>query len=41
MRSPAEYERLAASVFGDVVCRVRKDLLRMPYTHCVLECEAR
>ena len=38
VRTPAEYRRLAESVFEEVHCRVRRDLLRFPYTHCVLEC---
>jgi SAM-dependent methyltransferase len=40
VRSPTEYERLAEGVFEDVRCEVRRDLLRIPYTHCVLECAA-
>jgi SAM-dependent methyltransferase len=38
VRAPAEYQRLAESSFGQVKCDVRRDLLRIPYTHCVLEC---
>jgi SAM-dependent methyltransferase len=38
VRGPAEYQRLAESVFEHVRCEVRRDLLRIPYTHCVLEC---
>jgi SAM-dependent methyltransferase len=37
VRTPREYERLAAPLF-EVETRVRSDLLRIPYTHCVLEC---
>lgn len=37
VRGPAEYKRLAESAFDCVRCDVRRDLLRMPYTHCVLE----
>jgi SAM-dependent methyltransferase len=40
VRGPAEYERLARSVFELVRCDVRQDLLRVPYTHCLLECSA-
>jgi SAM-dependent methyltransferase len=40
VRAPAEYERLAESVFEEVRCEVRRDLLRLPYTHCVLECSS-
>ena len=39
VRNPAEYERLAAPVF-EVETAVRSDLLRIPYTHCILECTA-
>jgi SAM-dependent methyltransferase len=38
VRGPAEYRRLAESTFERVQCEVRGDLLRIPYTHCVLEC---
>jgi SAM-dependent methyltransferase len=38
VRAPADYERLAAGTFRDVRCTVHRDLLRIPYTHCVLEC---
>jgi SAM-dependent methyltransferase len=37
VRGPAEYKRLAESAFDSVRCEVRRDLLRIPYTHCVLE----
>jgi len=39
VRNPAEYERLAAPLF-EVETAVRSDLLRIPYTHCILECTA-
>lgn len=39
VRSPDAYKRLIASAFGDVRMTVRSDLLRIPYTHCVLEAE--
>lgn len=39
LRTPSQYERLASRVF-DVETTVRSDLLRIPYTHCVLECAA-
>ena len=39
VRAPDEYQRLAEASFGRVKCDVRRDLLRIPYTHCVLECE--
>jgi SAM-dependent methyltransferase len=38
VRDPAEYKRLASSTFRVVRCTVHRDLLRIPYTHCVLEC---
>jgi SAM-dependent methyltransferase len=38
VRAPSEYRRLAESTFASVRCDVRRDLLRIPYTHCVLEC---
>lgn len=38
VRSPSGYEQLAASAFSNVQATVHRDLLRMPYTHCVLEC---
>jgi SAM-dependent methyltransferase len=38
VRDPAEYERLASDTFAVVQCTVHRDLLRIPYTHCILEC---
>jgi SAM-dependent methyltransferase len=40
VRGPAEYKRLAESMFDRVRCDVRRDLLRIPYSHCVLECDS-
>ena len=40
VRAPAEYTRLAETAFDSVQCDVRRDLLRIPYSHCVLECES-
>jgi SAM-dependent methyltransferase len=37
VRTPAEYASLATSAFGAVRQIVRGDLLRIPYTHCVIE----
>jgi SAM-dependent methyltransferase len=37
VRRPEGYEALARRVFDDVTVVVRHDLLRIPYTHCVLE----
>lgn len=39
VRVPDAYEALAARVFANVRRAVRTDLLRIPYTHCVLECD--
>lgn len=38
VRAPKDYRRLAEPVFAEVRETVRSDLLRIPYTHCVLEC---
>jgi SAM-dependent methyltransferase len=40
VRTAAEYARLAEGALGNVRARTRSDLLRIPYTHCVLEAEA-
>jgi SAM-dependent methyltransferase len=40
VRGPEAYAGLAARSFEEVVPTVREDLLRIPYTHCVLECRA-
>jgi SAM-dependent methyltransferase len=40
IRSPAEYVRLAETAFGTVRSTVRSGLLRIPYTHCVIEANA-
>jgi SAM-dependent methyltransferase len=40
VRSPSGYEELARSAFSSVTSTVHRDLLRMPYTHCVLECRS-
>lgn len=40
VRSPSAYERLAKTAFSKVKVALHRDLLRMPYTHCVLECGA-
>jgi SAM-dependent methyltransferase len=37
-RPTSEYVRLAEPFFEDVVPVVREDLLRVPYTHAILEC---
>lgn len=38
IRTPEAYEELARSVFRDVRVAVRSDMLRIPYTHTILEC---
>jgi SAM-dependent methyltransferase len=38
VRSPSGYEQLARSAFSSVKSTVHRNLLRIPYTHCVLEC---
>jgi SAM-dependent methyltransferase len=38
VRSEDEYAALGKSAFGDVRTTVRHDLLRIPYSHCVIEC---
>lgn len=41
VRSPSDYERLARQVFSDVQCHTRHDLLRVPYSHCIMEMRGR
>jgi SAM-dependent methyltransferase len=38
VRSPAGYEALARRAFHEVSLSVRHDLLRVPYSHAILEC---
>ena len=40
VRNPDAYATLARTAFSTVEPTIRHDLLRIPYTHCVLECEA-
>ena len=37
VRTVEQYTALAADCFTDVVAHTRSDLLRIPYTHCMLE----
>jgi SAM-dependent methyltransferase len=37
IRGPKEYERLARDALSTVETTVRHDLLRIPYSHCILE----
>jgi SAM-dependent methyltransferase len=38
VRSADRYADLARTVFSDVVVHVRTDMIRIPYTHAILEC---
>jgi SAM-dependent methyltransferase len=38
VRSPEGYEALARRAFDDVKLHLRHDLLRVPYSHAILEC---
>ena len=38
VRKEAEYQQLANQVFSQITSHVRHDLLRIPYTHVILEC---
>ncbi len=38
VRNQAEYVNIASRVFTNVRASVRNDLLRIPYTHLILEC---
>jgi SAM-dependent methyltransferase len=38
IRDPGSYRDLARSAFSQVTPDVRHDLIRIPYTHCILEC---
>jgi SAM-dependent methyltransferase len=39
VRSPEAYEHLVHKVFSGVTVHVRHDLMRLPYTHLLMECE--
>lgn len=39
VRSPRDYEALAAESFSQIGTHVRHDLLRIPYTHLIMICE--
>jgi SAM-dependent methyltransferase len=41
VRSPEGYLRLATGYFASISSTIRTDLLRIPYTHCVLAYETR
>src|SRR5436190_10822082 len=38
VRAPEAYVELARQAFGTVVPHVRQDLLRIPYTHLIMQC---
>lgn len=38
VRTPDDYVALASTWFAEVQPFIREDLIRIPYTHCVLEC---
>lgn len=38
VRNEEEYLKIAAQVFGDIRANIRQDLLRIPYTHLILQC---
>jgi cyclopropane fatty-acyl-phospholipid synthase-like methyltransferase len=38
VRTQAEYEQLAHSWFPEVRSHIREDVLRIPYTHLIMEC---
>ncbi|MGI9318178.1 MAG: class I SAM-dependent methyltransferase, partial [bacterium] len=38
VRTPSQYEALAANVFSSVQLTSRNDMLRIPYNHAILQC---
>jgi cyclopropane fatty-acyl-phospholipid synthase-like methyltransferase len=38
VRSEREYLKIASKVFDNIKPSIRHDLLRLPYTHLILEC---
>jgi SAM-dependent methyltransferase len=40
VRPPSGYTSLAEPIFASVRSSVRHDLLRIPYSHCILECQS-
>lgn len=38
VRNEKEYVRIASQVFGDIKPTIRHDLLRIPYSHLILQC---
>jgi SAM-dependent methyltransferase len=40
VREPSQYVALAEHEFQQVTVAIRDDLLRIPYTHCILDCAA-
>ncbi|TLS74921.1 class I SAM-dependent methyltransferase [Mariprofundus erugo] len=39
IRSPEHYSSLASQQFARVNTMIRHDMLRIPYSHCILECQ--
>jgi len=40
VRSPKDYQNLASSTFKTTKTAVRSDLVNIPWTHCIMSCEA-
>jgi SAM-dependent methyltransferase len=40
VRTEEAYAALASTAFGSVRTVIRTDMLRIPYTHCIMECRA-
>jgi len=38
VRTPEAYRGLAKRIFSDVIVTIHTDLLRIPYTHCIMTC---
>jgi cyclopropane fatty-acyl-phospholipid synthase-like methyltransferase len=38
IRTEAEYRKIAEKVFSSIVVTIRHDLLRVPYSHIIMEC---
>jgi SAM-dependent methyltransferase len=38
IRTEKEYRKIAAKIFSSVTVKIRHDLLRLPYSHIVMEC---
>ncbi len=40
IRAPEQYAALPVGIFPAVNCVIREDLLRIPYSHCIMSCTA-